>query len=506
MIRYYIVFFLTLIAFSIFGKQTDNFVEGFAFLDDNKNGKFDSSESGVAGVYVSNGKDVVQTDYEGKWRLSIEKSQSVFVIKPANYAVSLNQNNIPQYFYLLDKVAPNSELNFPLYPSIENRKFSTLFFADTQARGVKEVNYIFHDVVEELIGTDAAFGVSLGDIVADDPEMMIDVATGIGKIGVPWYNIFGNHDNDRDAKSNQERDKTFQKYFGPSTYAFEYAEVAFVGLNNIFFKPDGKYISHFTNNQLIFVRNYLSKVPKTKLVVLMMHSPIVDCDNRDEMYRLLEDRKYSFSISGHVHEQINLFLSEDMGWKGKIPHHHLINATVSGSWWCGLKDEVGIPHATMNDGAPNGYSIITFDGNEYSVKFKAARRPENYQMNIYLPEEILVNSIDDSNVLVNVFAGSERSLVEMSINNGDWIQMDVYKTVDPEVLRMHSLSPLLSEVVNGQSLDEVFGWKMDYPTVSHHIWKASLPNGIIPGTHTVSIRTTDIYNQTYLAHRIFRVK
>jgi hypothetical protein len=367
------------------------------------------------------------------------------------------------------------------------------------------MNFIFHDAVEELIGTDAVFGVSLGDIVADDPEMMDDVAAGIAQIGIPWHNIIGNHDNDRDAKTNEERDETFERFFGPSTYAFEYGEVVFIGLNNIYFQPDGKYKPHFTEEQLAFVANYLKFVPENKLVMLMMHAPIVACDNKEEMYRLIENREHTFSISGHVHEQFNLFVDEKMGWKGNEPHHHLVNATVCGSWWCGLNDELGIPHATMNDGAPNGYSVISFDGNKYSVRFKAARRPENYQMNIYLPDEMDKSSLDTALVLVNVFAGSARSVVEMCIDKGDWIKMENFKTIDPEVLRMHQLSPFLNEKVNGKPLDEIFGFAMDYPSISRHIWKAKLPAGINPGTHLVTIHTTDMFNQSWIANRIFRV-
>ncbi|HTN69205.1 MAG TPA: calcineurin-like phosphoesterase C-terminal domain-containing protein [Dysgonamonadaceae bacterium] len=500
-------FSLTLLLF-IFGTltaQQKSTFSGTVYIDENANGFFDKNERGVAGVCVSNGKDVVQTNKEGRWELKAVHKKQIFLIKPAGFAVPVNNIQIPQHF-VKDEQVLTSDINFPLLNTNEKKKFSTLFFGDTQARGMKEVNYIFHDVVEELIGTNAVFGVSLGDIVADEPELMKDVAAGIAHIGIPWYNVFGNHDYDRGEKSNDERDATFQKFFGPSTYAFEYSEVVFIALNNIFFTPDSKYITHFTDDQLAFVKNYLDKVSKNKLVVLMMHSPIVSSDNREEMYRLLESRKHTFSISGHVHEQINVFINEGMGWKGDKPHHHLINATVCGSWWCGLKDEVGIPHATMNDGAPNGYSVITFDGNKYSVRFKAARRPDNYQMNIYLPEEIEKSSVDTTTVLVNVFAGSENSVVEMSIDNRNWIKMESFKTIDPEVLRMHELSPLLNEKINGQKLDEVLGWTMDYPSISHHIWKATLPSGIQPGTHKVSIRAIDMFDQPYFDHRIFRVK
>ena len=483
--------------------QEKHLLHGTVFLDGNANGIFDEDETGLKGVCISNGSLVVQTNQKGEWILESGSEETIFVIKLSGYSVPVNQNQVPQHFKSVENTS--AAVNFPLLKQNENGKFSAVIFGDTQARGKREMNFIFHDAVEELVGTEAAFGVSLGDMVADDPVMMNDVSAGIAQIGIPFYNIMGNHDSDRDAKTNDERDNTFKKFFGPSTYAFEYGEVVFIGLNDIFFKPDGKYISHFTDDQLTFVSNYLNLVPDDKLVVLMMHSPIVACDNREEMFRIMEKRKNCFSISGHVHEQINLFVDEKMGWKGNYPHHHLINATVCGSWWCGLNDELGIPHATMNDGAPNGYSIINFDGNQYSVQFKAARRPANYQMNIYLPEEFEKSSVDTTLVLVNVFAGSERSIVEMSIDGVNWVQMKNFKTIDPEVLRMHQLSPYLSEKVNGQPLDEMFGFAMDYPSISHHIWKGALPSGIESGTHKITVRTTDMYNQTYTAHRIFIV-
>jgi len=502
---FHLSFFLFfLMSLTITGQENTTF-RGIVFSDENANSIFDTNEKGVKGVCISNGLEVVQTNEKGEWQIQSALKNSVFVIKPAGFAVPVNQQKVPLHF----SQAENSNspiINFPLLKQNENEKFMALFFGDTQARGEREMNFIFHDAVEELIGTNAAFGVSLGDIVADDPEMMDDVAAGIAQIGIPWYNIFGNHDNDHDAKTNEERDNTFERFFGPSTYAFEYSKVVFIGLNNIFFKPDGKYKPHFTEEQLAFVASYLKLVPENKLVVLMMHAPIVACDNREEMYRLLENRIHTFSVSGHVHEQINLFVDEKMGWKGKSPHHHLINATVCGSWWCGLNDETGIPHATMNDGAPNGYSVIAFDGNNYSVQFKAARRPESYQMNIYLPDAMTKTAADTTHIFVNVFAGSKKSVVEMQIDNGNWIKMENFKTIDPEVLKMHQLTPFLKEKVNGQPLDEVFGFAMDYPSISHHIWKAKFPQGIKPGAHTITIRTTDMYNQTYTAHRIFLVK
>jgi len=431
----------------------------------------------------------------------------VFVIKPAGYQVPVNHEMIPQHFQLLNgKEALDKPINFPLVTASEKQEFSALFFGDTQARGSKEVNYINHDVVEELIGTQAAFGISLGDITADGPELFHEINQGIAQIGIPWYNTFGNHDYDRTAKTNAEKDDSFEQVYGPSTYAFEYGQVVFIDFNNIYFRPDGKYIAHFTDEQLLFVKNYLQFVPKDKLVVLMMHAPILTCDNRDKIFELISDRKYTFSISGHVHEQINVFVDHTMGWKGVETHHHLINGTVCGGWWCGALDEQNIPHAIMNDGTPNGYSIIHFKGNSYSIQYKAARRPENYQMNIYMSEEVDINDSKSRQVLVNVFAGSSRSVVEMQVNGqSQWIQMNPVKIADPECVRMHGLSSLLKETVKGQVLEDVFGYTMDEPSISTHIWQGELSGKSVPGTYTITVRTTDLFGKTWTANRVLRI-
>ena len=507
------IFFLAiLISFSVTTLAQQK-VEGIVFLDKNQNNKLDFNEKGIPNVCVSNGRDVVTTNSDGKWELPVAGGDGVFVIKPANYMVPVNKNEIPQHFVLFGKTAEGAKVafkqpvNFPLQKTKDQQKFKALFFGDTQARGLREINFVSHDAVEECIGTDAAFGVSLGDIVADGPGLFQEISESVAQINIPWYNVFGNHDHDGEAKNNDEQDDPFARFFGPTTFAFEYGQVVFIGFNDLYFDETGTYFPRFTDDQLLFVKNYLNQVPKDKLVVLMMHAPIVECDNKEDMFALIEDRNYTFSISGHVHEQINYFLGKEEGWNGNKPHHHLVNATVCGSWWCGIRDELGIPHATMNDGAPNGYSIVAFDGNQYRVRFKAARRPADYQMNIYLPDEVKTTDLDTTKILVNVFAGSEKSVVDMQLSGSDdWIPLEHTLTIDPECLRANQLSPYLQQSVDGQKLEDIFGYPMDYPSISTHMWQGMLPTDLAKGTHTVTIRTTDMFAQTWYAHRVVRVR
>ena len=513
------LFLLTLLLSSLTALG-QSVAHGTVFLDVNKNKIRDKNELPLAGVAVSNGREVVLTDKAGKWSLPAGDDTGFFVIKPSGYMTPVDYSMIPQHYYMhkpngspslqVAGMAPTGPLptsiDFPLWKQKEEKKFTALVFGDTQARGIKEVNYVTRDVVEECIGTKAVLGISLGDIVADDPALFKEINESIAQIGIPWYNVFGNHDYNRGADSDRYTDETYERFYGPSTYAFEYGQVAFISLKNVYFDSNGKYKAHFTEQQLEFVNNYLATVPDSKLIVLVMHAPIISCDNRKEMFALLAKKPHTLSIAGHTHTMAHVFADEKMDWPGPRPHHHFINATVCGSWWCGIKDEAGIPHATMNDGGPNGYSEVTFDGTTYSILFKAARRPADYQMNIYLPDDIEKASLDTLPLIVNVFAGSPKSTVELQVDGQPgWTPLTYTIMRDPGVAAMQSLNPFLASKINGVGLDTVFGWQMDFPTRSYHIWKGKLPTTLSPGTHRISIRTTDMFGQSWTGHRIVRV-
>ncbi len=487
--------------------------QGVVYHDANKNAVFDADETGVPGVCISNGRDVVVTDAEGRYTVAVGEDTGLFVIKPAQWTTPVSAEQLPQHYYLHKPagsptlkpagVAPTGPLpeqvNFPLYPHEESDAFRVILFGDPQARGLKEVNFVLHDVVDELIGSNAAFGISLGDMVADDPALFSELSQGIAQIGIPWHNVFGNHDFNRGVQDNLYSDETFERFFGPSTYAFEYGNVAFINFKNLVFNGEGKYRIRFTDDQLSFVESYLKQVPQEKLVVLLMHAPIVDCANRRDMYALIQDRPHTLSLAGHTHELAHIFIDRHMGWRGDKPHHLYVNGTVCGSWWCGNIDERGIPHATMNDGVPNGYAFVDFDGADYKITWKAARRPADYQMHIYLPDDIPQKRIDTTELLVNVFCGSDRSTVEMCIDQeGGWIPLQQTRTTDPECERMNKLNKYRNE--------NVFGYNMDEAHDTTHIWKGSLPSSLTPGSHHVSVRTTDMFGQCWTAHRVFRVR
>ncbi len=458
-------------------------VVGVVFNDANHNGVRDLDEKGIAGVRVSNGIDVVKTDKNGHYELPLSDTGFVFVIKPRGWMTPVDEDNLPVFYYRIGRHTPTAP-DFPLHPQKEPDQFKIILTSDTQVTSTEDVNFLAHDIAEELIGTDAVFGVTLGDIVFDKPHLFEPLAKVMGTIGIPWYYVQGNHD---------QGEPTFESVFGPAYYAFDYGPVHFIVLRN--FQPL-KSDSQLYGRQLEFLKNDLDTASKNQLVVLMTHVPSTEMTNREELFRLIESYPNILALAGHSHTQEHKFLTEADGWNGQKPLHQLLCGTASGVWWTGAPDELGIPHSTMWDGTPNGYMVVSFNGIKYSMRYKVARRPDDFQMHIYCPDEINAADAEKTEVTVNVFAGSERSKVEMRIDGGTWTPMEKFKGKDPYYVLMCKAQ---------DSPNPPSGKKLYGAANCVHLWKSSLPRSLTAGTHVIHVRTTDMFGQTYTDCRIIRV-
>ncbi len=492
-------------------------MQGVVFHDQNGNEAFDAGEPVLSGIRVSNGRDIVETDTEGRYSVPVTDDTVAFVIKPRGWRTPLSDDMLPRFYYIhkpagspelrFGGVAPTGPLpdsvDFPLYPQEEPEQFHALLFGDTQPRDQREIDFIAHDVVEDLIGTDASFGVTLGDVVFDDLSIFESLNRTIALIGIPWYNVMGNHDINYDARLREHANETFERIYGPSYYSFDYGPVHFLVLDDIKWYIDdgtgeGRYRGGFGPDQLEFIRNDLALIPDEQLVVLMMHIPLVDVDDRHDLYRLIEQRPFSMSISAHEHYHEHVWITHEDGWEGPQPHHHVINVTVCGSWWSGFPDERGIPHTTMSDGAPNGYSIISFDGQEYSLEYRAAGRSADYQMQIHAPEVVSQAELASTTIFVNVFNGSDRSVVKMRVGAREWEQMTQAIEADPQFAAVREAE---NAIIDAPEL-----WReLPESHATRHLWKQPLPEGLPPGTYRMEVESTDMWGRVLVDGRVIRI-
>ncbi len=536
--------FAVLIVISIFfsvgnGIAANSTATGTVFLDTNGSQVKDDNEKGLPGVRVSNGQDIVQTDADGRYALAVTDDTIIFVIKPRGFMTPVNENRLPKFYYIHKPhgspdglkyagIAPTGPLpesiDFPLTEQSEPDTFKVLVFGDTQPYNMQEIEWLAHDVVEEIIGTDAVFGISLGDLVGDDLSLFHPLNEVMATVGIPWYNVHGNHDMNFLATDDRYADETFERVYGPACYSYDWGPVHFINIDNVHFyrnaenKP--RYASEVGEQQLTFIRNNLAFVPKDQLIVLSFHIPLTEMRDVDKLMNLLGDRPHTLSLSAHTHFQRDDFVGPDHGWHGDAPHHHHNHATTSGSWWRGALDEVGIPHTTMRDGAPNGYGIFTFSGNQYSIRFKAARRPADYQMNVWTPWEVASTETHNTDIIVNVFGGTKRSTVEFRLGEvGEWEPMTYMPQEDPYYKALKArdntnhlerkLHTALRETMKTQLKEDSElpqrGNAISGVVKSSHIWQAKLPVSIPQGTHVIYVRTTDMFGQIFTGRRIIRV-
>jgi len=494
---------------------------GYVFVDRNANGVRDAGERGLAGVRVSNQRDFAVTDRHGRWQLPVldGAETTFFVVKPRGYTPPVTTHQLPQFSYThkpagspglkFPGLAPTGPLpasiDFPLHPQVEPNEFQAIFFGDTQPRDLTEVHYFKHDILDGLVGQKSArFGVTLGDIVFDDLSVMEPHNAAVALLGLPWWNVIGNHDVNNDAVRAGDFDDTYNRHYGPSYFSFDYGPVHFVALNNILWAPpetrtptnSATWRSGIEPQQVAWLAEDLKRIPPRQLVLLMMHVPLNDMTNRAEIYRLIENRPYCLSIAGHTHWHEHRYLRSEDGWRGREPHHHIVNVTACGSWWTGQPDESGIPHATMSDGAPNGYTVVSFTDRKVRVDYQAARRPASYQMNVQAPETSAAGTVIP--VYVNIFNGSVRSKVRLRFDGrGEWHEMEKVLEPDPAFVAAREREP-----------KEPFApyRRMPAPIKSPHLWKFLWPGTLAPGEHQLQVLGTDDNGREHPAVRLLTVR
>lgn len=504
------------------------------------------SRQGVAGVLVSNGLEVVKTDPQGRWSLPVREGDSLFVIKPAGWALPVDPvTNLPHFAYVhapngspdlgfrFAGLAPTGALpgsiDFALHRAPEAPRFDAVLFTDPQPESLQEVGYIRDDVVCAVDAAQAAFGITHGDIMFDDLSYYPRYNRIVGTIGLPWFNCRGNHDMNLEAPDNTHAAETFKRVFGARWMAFQHARATFILLDNVEYlgtdpsRPNGfgKYQGRFGERQLDFVRNVLANVPKDDLVVISFHIPLRThvTDNaanntldRRDFLAAISTHPNTVSFSGHTHTNEHWYFSAVDGYAAGVHHHHVL-AAVSGSWWSGPFDARGIPMALQTDGCPNGFHILSVDGTGYTTTLVPAHDPSRGQMRIMLDSQvhglnsevikryptgalfsspIAADRLASTRLVVNLFDGGPRSKIEVSIGNRPPMALSKVERQDPFVIETYDRNRATKK-----------SWVE--PTRSSHIWQATLPADLPAGTHRLLVRASDEYGRLRTANMVLEV-
>lgn len=458
-----------------------------------------ADEPGIAGVLVSDGRQLQRTDARGRYRIEASPGAALFVIKPAGHRFLQGEDGLPAFWAQVPDAGP-AQLDFGLSAAPPGPdRFEALVFTDTQVKNARDIDHYRRSVVEPLGRPQAALGMTLGDLVDDRTGLYPALNAVTTRLGVPWFHVPGNHDLDPDATSDAGSLRAWSDIYGPDTYAVEEGAAAFVLLDNVIATPGegAGYTGGLREDQFRFLEAYLATLPPQRLLVLGMHIPLFEtggrasfrAQDRRRLFGLLRDHPRVLVLSGHSHGQQHYWHGAEQGWEGASPLHEYNMGAVCGAFWSGAPDARGIPDTTMSDGTPHGHALLTVEDDAgYALAYRPARADGTdpaftTAMALHAPRVLRRGAYPAYGVFANVFMGDADTRVEYRIDAGPWMPMRRVQRADPRLL-LENAADDLSPALRGYD-------RSPEATASTHLWRGALDTGLAAGTHRVEVRAFD---------------
>ncbi|MXX35706.1 MAG: hypothetical protein F4Z50_13240, partial [Gemmatimonadetes bacterium] len=440
-----------------------------------------SRGSGLPRIPVTDGVQVVDTAPDGTFELvTVPEQGFVRITLPSGYRIPLNSPGTARFYQPLTRSSEQSAV-FELEPDpVPHDDHTLLLLGDIQTQNSTETGWFLSQSVPDLrataasLGDEHAFGISCGDIMFDNLEFYPDYERGVEQVGIPFFQVVGNHDLDMDSPTDRGSIETFGRHFGPGYYSFNRGAVHYVVLDDVFWYGRG-YLGYLDAETLRWLEQDLARVESGSPVIVATHIPVLGSQhlrfdedspttglaitNREALYRLLEPFD-AHVLTGHTHECEHVF---EHG-----THEHVTGA-VCGAWWSG---------PICHDGTPNGYCVYTIRGEQVSWRYKATGREPGYQMRLHRtgtdpasPGELIANIWNwDPEWTVRWFAdGEPRGRME----------------------RRRGLDPLSVELHSGPDLPARRDWVEPVP--ADHLFRAALTGE----EREVVVEATDRFGQVY---------
>lgn len=254
-------------------------VTGIVFEDTNRDGQRDPGERGLAGVAVSNQREVVRTAADGSYSFPSSAYGIVFVSLPDGYAAVGN-------FWRPVSSSPAVASDFALTPRATSGTFTFMHASDTHvsAQSIGRLQQL-RTIVEQQRPD---FVLVTGDLVRDALRVGEEEARGYydlytqeaRRFPVPVWSIPGNHEIfgiERHLSLVSPRHPLYGKgmyrdRLGPNYYSFNHGGVHFVGLDSVDI-ADLWYYGHVDDVQLAWLKADLAAVSPDMPVVTFNHIP-----------------------------------------------------------------------------------------------------------------------------------------------------------------------------------------------------------------------------------------
>lgn len=352
-------------------------------------GKVVSNGKVVPNVQITDGTNIVKTDKNGKFSISVSLgSEYVYYSLPSGYESPI-EDGVPVFFEKIKPELKNQKINFEISKSAKSQqKHVFILWADPQVLDMEEFD-LLEEVVKDVNKTIALFpkevpvhAISAGDNVFDRLDFFDKYKQVISQVKVPFYQVIGNHDMDYNNRSNELSAKSYTAAFGPAYFSYNVGNIHYVVLKDVFYYGYSyRYIGYIDEQQLSWLEKDLQQIKPGNTIILTLHIPTIYGEsekadsystwlsnavtNSSALYKILLPFK-THILAGHSHTQWHTQAMPN------ISEH--VHAAACGAWWQG---EVCV------DGTPKGYTVYEVNGDSLSWYFKGLNADKNDQFKLY---------------------------------------------------------------------------------------------------------------------------
>lgn len=510
-----------------------------------------SDGSPIAGVAVSDGFQVVQTDANGYYELKgvTPESWYIYCSLPSDVEIPVNEHGQPCFFKKYPSSTARYDFTFEKLPNGKENEFVIFGLADTQITTLQLAERFDVQAAPEMKSYSKSlgmpcYGIVMGDMVGSKPELMPTMRALLAKdkTGMPIFACYGNHDHilcdrahpaftdERNSNFYLKLQRGFEECFGPVNYSFNRGDVHIISMRDVYNTSDisvSDYKTGFTTEQYEWLKQDLACVPKDKMVILCVHIPIFnagkvgDGTHRQEFLKLIDEYSEAHIFSGHTH----YMHPYDHVWNktGYKIYEHCISSTRPDMFASNIH----------RDGTPCGYNIFKVKGNKivdwYYKGFPYGMNTRDYQIRLHRGGSVFGTEptgsnpygtmgyyqlpYDNGTLLANIFTSDPSWVVEVyedGVFTGT--MTNFFKATGSEYDKLVGDGTLESprRVADGVETSRDF-WAIgilfgycgssvgnNYNT-SYTIWKYKLKN---PDAKHIEVRTRDRFGYEYKCDRI----
>ena len=288
-------------------------IHGRVVLDANANGQLDSNEQGMPGIAVTDGVQIVQTNEQGEYELTVMPDPVQHFLAARTIAVSWPSGHWPSsaWWRRLADLPADGKLDFGLRKDEQKLPITILHLTDPHNGFAGDFNKILREEVARM-GKHIQLAFATGDLgyatAQDEGRAFLSVQQYTQTFPVPFMHAIGNHDviglhgPDWNQPTDYHGNGAFTKYVSPIRWSFDYAGIHFAALDWSHREGSKLETSGIEREAADWLQRDFARLKPPARIYFFMHSAY---DKTGRLWPILKKYQVELFLAGHSHRNVD---------------------------------------------------------------------------------------------------------------------------------------------------------------------------------------------------------